>query len=70
MPKQHVLITGMSGLIGSVVRRHLQDDYKLRALNRSEVPGVEWHEAEFTLEEVCKRIVDLAYGREKGKERA
>ena len=43
MPQQHILITGMSGLIGSAVRRHLQDEYKLRALNRSEVPGVECH---------------------------
>ena len=36
----NVLITGMSGLIGSAVRREIKDSYKLSALNRSEVPGV------------------------------
>ncbi len=36
----------------------------------AEVPGVEWHEADFSLEAVCRRIVDLAYRRGEGKERA
>ncbi|MBV7332350.1 NAD(P)-dependent oxidoreductase [Chloroflexi bacterium TSY] len=36
-------MTGMSGLIGGVVRERLQDRYKLSALNRSDVPGVPCH---------------------------
>lgn len=35
-----VLITGMSGLIGSAVQNRMSSDYELRALNRSEVDGV------------------------------
>ncbi|MYD44444.1 MAG: NAD(P)-dependent oxidoreductase [Gammaproteobacteria bacterium] len=35
-----ILITGMSGLIGSAVRSALEDDVELRALNRSNVEGV------------------------------
>lgn len=37
-----VLITGMSGLIGGLLRRHLEDDggYELTALNRSPLDGV------------------------------
>lgn len=35
-----VLITGMSGLIGSAVQRTMTSDYELRALNRREVEGV------------------------------
>ena len=35
-----VLITGMSGLIGGVVREHLQHRFTLSALNRRAVPGV------------------------------
>ena len=40
---KNVLITGMSGLIGGILRRHLEEkgDYKLRALNRSVVEGVD-----------------------------
>jgi nucleoside-diphosphate-sugar epimerase len=41
-----ILITGMSGLIGGVVRRRLQGQYSLTALNRSEVPGVQTHRAD------------------------
>ncbi|OGL61029.1 MAG: hypothetical protein A3J27_02510 [Candidatus Tectomicrobia bacterium RIFCSPLOWO2_12_FULL_69_37] len=29
----------------------------------AEVPGVEWHEADFSLEDLCRRIVDRAYRR-------
>ena len=29
----------------------------------AEVPGVEWYEADFSLEKISKRIVDLAYKR-------
>ena len=46
MSRKKVLITGMSGLIGGVVRRHLQDTCELSALNRSDVPGVECHRAD------------------------
>ena len=40
MTKLNILITGMSGLIGGVARRQLQDQYQLSALNRSAVEGV------------------------------
>jgi nucleoside-diphosphate-sugar epimerase len=36
-----VLVTGMSGLIGKAVRKELEGDYELSALNRSAVEGVE-----------------------------
>ena len=35
-----VLVTGMSGLIGSAVLHRLQGSYQLSALNRRDVPGV------------------------------
>ena len=43
-----VLITGMSGLIGGLLRGHLEGlgGYELRALNRREVEGVECHRAD------------------------
>lgn len=48
--KQKLLITGMSGLIGGAVRRHLEEAYSgrytLAALNRSPVEGVETHRAD------------------------
>ena len=37
---QDILITGMSGLIGSAVRERLEPRARLTALNRSDVPGV------------------------------
>ena len=40
MPQKRVLITGMSGLIGGVVRKRLEGRYELSALNRRDVPGV------------------------------
>jgi nucleoside-diphosphate-sugar epimerase len=46
MSTKKVLITGMSGLIGGVVRKQLEGRYDLRALNRSEVPGVTCHRAD------------------------
>ncbi|MSP14637.1 MAG: NAD(P)-dependent oxidoreductase [Chloroflexi bacterium] len=46
MSQQKVLITGMSGLIGGIARRHLESQYQLSALNRSFVPGVECHQAD------------------------
>lgn len=43
MAAPHVLVTGMSGLIGSALRRRLESRYPLRALNRREVAGVPCH---------------------------
>ena len=37
---QNILITGMSGLIGTAVRERLEPRARLTALNRSDVPGV------------------------------
>lgn len=41
-----VLVTGMSGLIGRVLRQHLPERYELRALNRSRVEGVVSYQAD------------------------
>ena len=46
MAQKKVLVTGMSGLIGGAVRRHLGERYELSALNRSEIPGVPCHQAD------------------------
>lgn len=46
MVKKRVLVTGMSGLIGSAVRRHLGEKYELSALNRGEIPGIPCHQAD------------------------
>ncbi len=46
MPDTKVLITGMSGLIGGAVRKQLDGKYRLAALNRSAIPGVECHRAD------------------------
>ena len=46
MPSERVLITGMSGLIGNIVRRHLEDKYILRALNRRPLEHIECHQAD------------------------
>jgi NAD+ dependent glucose-6-phosphate dehydrogenase len=46
MAKTKVLITGMSGLIGSALRTHLEGRYELSALNRSAVAGVRCHRAD------------------------
>lgn len=40
-----ILVTGMSGLIGEVVRKQLEEKHELSALNRSDVPGVSTHRA-------------------------
>jgi nucleoside-diphosphate-sugar epimerase len=37
---QTILVTGLSGIIGSAVRTRLDGRYNLRALNRRDVPGV------------------------------
>ena len=45
-----ILITGMSGLIGGLLKEHLLDEggYELEALNRSYVEGVENHQADIS----------------------
>ena len=51
-----VLITGMSGLIGGLLRRRLESigGYELSALNRSFVEGVECHRADIADQEAIK----------------
>jgi nucleoside-diphosphate-sugar epimerase len=53
---KHVLITGMSGLIGGLLRRHLEHKggYELSALNRRPVEGVECFQADITDLEAIK----------------
>ncbi len=46
MAQTRVLVTGMSGLIGRALRRHLEGRYALSALNRSAVEGVPCHQAD------------------------
>ncbi len=46
MARPTVLVTGMSGLIGSAVRARLSAGYDLRALNRRPVAGVPTHQAD------------------------
>jgi len=49
-----ILITGMSGLIGGAIRTQLEGNYELRALNRSNVEGVDCHRADISdLEAIC-----------------
>ena len=46
MAQPTVLVTGMSGLIGGALRKHLGSRYELRALNRGAVEGVACHQAD------------------------
>jgi uronate dehydrogenase len=46
MPEKKVLVTGMSGLIGQIARKHLEGRYTLTALNRGPVAGVVCHQAD------------------------
>src|SRR5438876_12206977 len=46
MALRRVLVTGMSGLIGGALRRHLEGTYALSALNRRPIPGVKCHQAD------------------------
>ncbi|OLD39194.1 MAG: hypothetical protein AUI57_04225 [Candidatus Rokubacteria bacterium 13_1_40CM_2_68_8] len=46
MAPRTVLVTGMSGLIGGALRRHLEDKYELSALNRRLIAGVKCHQAD------------------------
>lgn len=41
-----VLVTGLSGLIGTALRRRLDGAHELRALNRRPLPGVTCHQAD------------------------
>jgi nucleoside-diphosphate-sugar epimerase len=43
---KRILVTGMSGLIGGVVRKRLEGRYELVALNRRPVEGVECYQAD------------------------
>ena len=43
---QKVLVTGMSGKIGTAVRARLEGKYELSALNRRDVPGIPTHQAD------------------------
>ena len=55
-----ILITGMSGLIGGVVRRHLEDRYQLTALNRRAVSGIKCHLADIAdLEAIQPAVTDV-----------
>lgn len=46
MPKRKVLVTGMSGLIGGIVKKQLEGKYELVALNRRKVDGVKCYQAD------------------------
>lgn len=46
--RRKILITGMSGLIGGVVRQKLEGQYELSALNRSAVEGVTTFQADLS----------------------
>lgn len=47
MARPIILVTGLSGLIGSALRRQLAESaYELRGLNRRAVPGVTCHQAD------------------------
>lgn len=60
MTRRRVLITGMSGLIGSAVRGRLQGRCELRALNRGRVEGVPCHQADIAdLEAIIPAFRDI-----------
>ena len=46
MPVRRLLVTGLSGLIGGALHKHLGARYPIRALNRRPVPGVECVQAD------------------------
>ena len=46
MARRTVLVTGLSGLIGGAVLKHLGGTYDLRGLSRRAVPGVPCHQAD------------------------
>lgn len=55
-----VLVTGLSGLIGRAVLRHLGDAYEFRGLSRRPVPGVACHRADIAdLEAIAPAFADV-----------
>lgn len=58
MEIKRILITGMSGLIGGIMRRELEGDYDLVALNRRHVPGVKCHQADIANFEAIRPAFD------------
>ncbi len=58
MAEKRVLVTGMSGLIGGVVRKQLEGKYKLCALNRSDVPGIETFQADISDLDAIRRAFE------------
>jgi nucleoside-diphosphate-sugar epimerase len=57
---RRVLVTGMSGLIGTAVRARLEGRWALRALNRRSVAGVETHQADIgDLEAIAPAFRDV-----------
>ncbi|MCZ6659421.1 MAG: NAD(P)-dependent oxidoreductase, partial [Gammaproteobacteria bacterium] len=46
MAAENILVTGMSGLIGGITRERLEGRANLRALNRSDVAGIETYRAD------------------------
>jgi len=48
MTKPRILVTGMSGLIGTAFRAATQDEFQLSALNRRDVPGVPTTQADLS----------------------
>ena len=60
MAPRRVLVTGLSGLIGSALRREVEGTYALRGLNRRPVAGVECHLADLgDLEAIRPAFADV-----------
>ena len=60
MSRKKFLIAGMSGLIGSAVRRQLKGRFELSALNRRDIPGIPCHRASVTdLEAILPAFQDI-----------
>ena len=58
MAKKNVLVTGLSGVIGGAVLKHLREKYELSALNRREVAGVPCHRADISDLEAIRSAFD------------
>lgn len=56
MLKKNILVTGLSGVIGSAVISHLKDKYSLTALNRREIRGLPCHRADIANLEDIKPV--------------
>ena len=60
MSRKKFLIAGMSGLIGSAVRRQLKGRFELSALNRRDIPGIPCYRASVTnLEAILPAFQDI-----------